>query len=82
MSSGFFNKETAVRVVVRGGDFTLSDHHLEKVALPNWIESWNDTNLRGIMSSGRDDTNEIEILERRSRRTNKGLELKPVGIQG
>ena len=58
----FFNKETAVRVVVHGDDFTFSGHHLELVALRNWMESWCDIKFRGIMGSGRDDTKEIEIL--------------------
>ena len=31
----FLNKETAVRVLVHGDDFTLSGHHLELVALRN-----------------------------------------------
>ena len=77
----FFNKETVVRVVVHGDDFTFSGHHLELVALRNWMESWCDIKFRGIMGSGRDDTKEIEILERRLGRTNEGLELE-VGIQG
>ena len=72
----FFNKETAVRVVVHGDDFSFSGHHLELVALRNWMESWCDIKFRGIMGSGRDDTKEIEILGRRLRRTNKGLELE------
>ena len=72
----FFNKETAVRVVVHGDDFTFSGHHLEFVALRNRMESWCDIKFRGIMGSGRDDTKEIETLERRLRRKNKvfGLE--------
>ena len=72
----FFNKETAVRVVVHGDDFTFSGHHLELVALRKWMESWCDIKFRGIMGSGRDDTKEIEILGRTLRRTNKGLELE------
>ena len=72
----FFNKETAVRVVVHGDDFTFSGHDLELVALRKWMESWCDIKFRGIMGSGRDDTKEIEILGRTLRRTNKGLELE------
>ena len=72
----FFNKETAVRVVVHRDDFTFSGHHLELVALRNWMESWCDIKFRGIMGSGRDDTKEIEMLGRRLWRTNKGLELE------
>ena len=72
----FFNKETAVKVVVHGDDFTFSGHHLEPVALRKWMESWCDIKFRGIMGSGRADTKEIEILGRTLRRTNKSLELE------
>ena len=72
----FSSKETVVRVVVHGDDFTFPGHHLELVALRKWMESWCDVKFRGIMGSGRDDTKEIEILGRTLRRTNKGLELE------
>ena len=67
----FFNKETAVRVVVHGDDFTFSGDHRELVALRKWMESWCDIKFRGIMGSGRDDTKEIEILGRTLRRTRR-----------
>ena len=78
----FFNKETAVRVVVHGDDFTFSAHHLELVALQKWIESWCDIQFRASWAV-------VEMTRRRSRYWDehgggqtKVWSRKPVGIQG
>ena len=48
------NKKTGVRVVVHGGDFTLSEPHQELMACPSRMESC-DIKFRGTMGSAQDD---------------------------
>ena len=59
-----FNKETAVRVVVHGDDFTFSGHHLELVPLRNWMESGKIEEDKQRFGAGSQSESKAEAFER------------------
>ena len=72
----FYNPTTGVRCVVHGDDFTFSGKRRQLEEMKKWMEDWCEIKFRGIMGGGQDEVKEREILGRRLRWTEGGLELE------
>ena len=72
----FYNKETKVRVVVHGDDFTFLGEKKELEVVRQQMENWYEIKFRGIMGSSSDDLKEVTILGRRLRWLNDQLEYE------
>ena len=72
----FFNKDSGVRVVVHGDDFTVSGVKKGLEHLRDKMAEWYEIKDRGIMGSGRGEIREVKILGRTVRWTDEGIEYE------
>ena len=75
-STVFWNKNTGVRIVVHGDDFTMSGTRKALMGIKEKLEEWYDIKFRGIMGSEADEIKAVTILGRRLRWTQEGLEYE------
>ena len=67
---------TQVRVVVHGDDLTFVGKESELKRIQAKMHEWYDVEVRGVLSSGKRDLREIEILRRSLTWTEEGLEYE------
>ena len=75
----FYNAKTGVRAVVHGDDFTFAGTRRELEGIRRRMREWYEVKDRGIMGSGGDEIQEVEILGRSVRWTEDGIEYEGDG---
>ena len=74
--SVFYNARSGVRVVVHGDDFTFAGTRRELESARDMMRGWYDIKDRGIMGSDQGEIKEVEILGRRLRWMEQGIEYE------
>jgi len=72
----FFNKQTGVRCVVHGDDFTFTGGKKALMEVKFYMMGWWDIKLRGVLGGEKGDDTEATILGRKLRWTPSGIEYE------
>ena len=73
---GFYHEERDTSVIVHGDDFVIVGDEKDLDWIRGLIQGWFEVKVRGRLGPGSDEVREVEILGRKVKWSEKGIEVE------